>query len=139
MASVSRRGEMRWGHNLLNGETVLLLLFSPRPFLLYRFFCISQICATPPSRSLSSLPLLLPNFSLFSRVVLVLVCYLSFRSLMWRTSSSTYDSISNVQGIFGFAEVVFFKMCRVHRRVVFSHPHLFVTNAASSTIDARMS
>ena len=138
MASVSRRGEMRWGHNLLNEDTVLLLLFSLGHFSCTDF-CISQICATPLPRSPSSLPLLLPILSLLDRVVLVVVYYLSSLSFMWYTLSSTYDSILNVQGVFKFVEVVSFRMCRVHRRVVFSHPYLFVTNAASSTIDARMS
>jgi len=138
VASVGRRGEMRWGYNLLNEDTVLLLLFS-LGLSLVQIFCPSQICATPIPRSPSSLPLLLPILSLFDRVVLVVVYYLSSLSFMWYTSSSTYDSILNVQGVFKFVEVVSFRMCRVHRRVVFSHPYLFVTNAASSTIDARIS
>ena len=139
MASISRRGEMRWGHNLPNGETVLLLLFSLGHFSCTDFFAFRR--SVPLLHQDPYLPCLFCclTFLFCSRVVLVLVRYLSFWSLMWRTSSSTYDSISNVQGIFRFAEVVLFRMCRVHRRVVFSHPHLFVTNAASSTIDARIS
>ena len=43
VASVSRRGEMRWGRNLPNGETVLLLLFSLGQFSCTDFlaFCRS--------------------------------------------------------------------------------------------------
>ena len=44
MASVGRRGEMRWGYNLLNEDTVLLLLFSLGLFSCTDFLPYANLC-----------------------------------------------------------------------------------------------